>query len=52
MNLEELYANLKKKLQQMYNEGTDIVVLQQKEFFAVYQTICYMMQIKHIADVQ
>lgn len=52
MNLNELYELLKKKLKQMYNEGSDLVVLQQKEFFAVYKAICDLMQIKHITDGQ
>jgi hypothetical protein len=50
MNLNELYELLKKQLKQMYNEGTDLVVLQQKEFFAVYKAICDLMKIKHITD--
>ena len=52
MNLNELYETLKKQLRQMYNEGTDIVVLQQKEFFAVYKIVCEMLTIKHITDGQ
>ena len=52
MNLNELYETLKKQLRQMYNEGTDLVVVQQKEFFALYKAVCDLKKIKHIADEQ
>ena len=52
MTLEEIYNMMKLLRRQMYENGKDIVELNQHEFFALYQTICYMMQIKHITDAQ
>ena len=52
MNLEELYKEMKRKLHYMYDNNQDGVVVDKYEFFKLYQVVCYMMQIKHIADVQ
>ena len=50
MPLEELYQLLKGKLKRLYDHNEDTVVLEQKEFFAVYKVVCDLMQIKHITE--
>lgn len=52
MNLEEIYALVKEHRRKMYENGDQTVTLSREVFFALYQTICYMMQIKQITDAQ
>ena len=52
MSLEGIYNLLKELRQRMYQNNEQKVTLTQAEFFAIYQTVCYMMQIKHITDAQ
>ena len=48
MKLEGIYKLMKALRDQMYSDGKTEVTLDQAEFFALYQAICYMMQIRHI----
>ena len=50
MGIEELYREMKLKLQYMYEHNKDTVTLDQMEFFQLFQILCDMMQIKHITD--
>lgn len=50
MNLNDIYRLMKELQQRMYQKNEQTVTLTQAEFFALYQTICFMMQIKHITD--
>lgn len=52
MTLAEIYNMMKLLRRQMYENGKDIVELNQNQFFALYQVVCYMAQIKHITDAQ
>jgi hypothetical protein len=52
MNLNDIYKLMKELRQKMYQTNEQSVTLGQAEFFALYQTVCYMMQIKHITDAQ
>lgn len=52
MNLTEIYALMKELRRQMFQNGEQTVTLNQTEFFALYQTVCLMMQIKQITDAQ
>lgn len=52
MKLEDIYNMMKVLRDQMYSDGRTEVTLTQAEFFALYQTICYMMQIRHIISAQ
>ena len=50
MNLNDIYKLMRELRQKMYQTNEQSVTLSQTEFFALYQTICFMMQIKHITD--
>lgn len=52
MGIEGIYAMMRGLRDQMYANGDTAVVLNQREFFALYQTVCYMMQIRNIIEVQ
>lgn len=52
MSLAEIYKLMKDLRQRMYQNNEQSVTLNQSEFFSLYQTVCYMMQIKHITDAQ
>ena len=52
MNLNDIYKLIKELRQKMYQTNEQTVTLTQAEFFALYQTICFMMQIKHITHAQ
>jgi hypothetical protein len=52
MNLNDIYRLMRELRQKMYQTNEQSVTLSQAEFFALYHTICYMMQIKHITDSQ
>lgn len=52
MSLNDIYRLMKELRQKMYQNNEQSVTLSQAEFFALYQTICFMIQIKHITDAQ
>lgn len=52
MNLKAIYRMMKELRRKMYEAQEQHVTFSQAEFFAVYQTICWMMQIKQITDAQ
>lgn len=52
MSLNEIYKLMKELRQRMYQNNEQTVTISQSEFFAIYQSICFMMQIKHITDAQ
>ena len=52
MSLEGIYRMMKELRRKMYEDKAQQVTFSQAEFFAVYQTICWMMQIKQITDAQ
>ena len=52
MSLDDIYRMMKELRRRMYQEKRQEVTLSQGDFFAIYQTICFMMQIKQITDAQ
>ena len=50
MCLDMIYDFLKNKREKMYEEGKATIELSQAEFFEVFQTICFLKQMKFIAD--
>ena len=52
MGIEGIYTMMKDLRDQMYTDGDTAIVLNQREFFALYQMVCYMMQIRHIIGAQ
>ena len=52
MGIEGIYAMMKQIREEMYADGKQTVTLGQAEFFALYQLVCYMMQIRHIITAQ
>ena len=52
IKLFEIYRMMKELRRKMYEDKVQHVTMSQAEFFAVYQTICWMMQIKQITDAQ
>jgi len=50
MRIEDIYAMMKNLRDQMYKDDETAVVINQREFFAIYQMVCYMMQIRRIVE--
>lgn len=52
MNIDGIYAMMRAIREDMYANGKQEVTMRQEEFFALYQMVCYMMQIRHIITAQ
>lgn len=50
MTLEEIYEMMKARLKNIYEADKEMVNLTVVEFMQLYHVVCYMMQIKNIAD--
>ena len=48
--MEEIYKMLGKKLHEMQENGEKTIALSFQEFTKIYQIVCFMMQIKTIAN--
>ena len=50
MGIEGIYTMMKTIRDEMYAGGKQTVTMGQAEFFALYQLVCYMMQIRRIVE--
>jgi len=48
--MEELYEYLKRKREEMHRSGVYTVTIEFEEFAKIYELVCYMKQIKSIAN--